>query len=375
MTFIHAVLISAVAGFVAPLASAQDQDIPTRREICDTLMTYRGNWPVVDAVYTVNIPVIEMSLRDAFAYDCGRIFIDRTVETGSGDEVSVEHYKMCFDGERSFTVTPRAGKADGVLILPGFDREFVDVSGNRCVLGAWLYEFQQPLDEVLRDPAWELVALERGEDIRGHPTVYLELTQAQNVQMIMRYWLGSDLDYLPVRRQLLTDDGTGEHLLNQCDVLLYEWVRDGHFPMKIEWSSGDVILSRMNVERVGKEPGVFDRLFASMVTPPANVTDTVNDKIYQLVSDDQFEDIGHVEDDTVATEQLAAFLEGVEPEIAEQVRHAEEQHRERRAAARVDEDTTSSSRIRIALWAGGGVFVVGGLGWVGWWFLQRTPAG
>lgn len=353
-------------------AQAQNQPLPTREDICDTLAAYRARWTTFDAEYTAYSPALEQWHTDILAYDAGRIYIERSSTNASGKGLPEGHSFMCFDGENSYAVTPREGKASLALVLPGFDRQTVDLVPQRCLLGAWLYEFPEPLDRVLRDASWETVKLVAGERVGEHPTILLELTRQENVRMVMRYWLASEMDYLPVRRQLLLGDGSGEKLLNEYRVNRFEWFTGGYFPVDIEWRTGDTLPTTLKVSRLEVRPGVFDKLFAAMLTPPANVTDIAHDRLYRLVADTEG-DAAQLEGDRQAEEQLGNLLAGVDPAIADRVRQQSSEILRARAAsnyATIAGDVPSARSGRSWPLVVGGLLGLLGLA-SGWWWVRH----
>lgn len=358
-----------------PPARGQDDPLPTRRQIADTLETYRERWQSFEAAYTFfQGPEGREQYTDELVFDRGRIYIDRTPvrrgdRPGPG-ELPWDPWIMCFDGEQTYTVTRRADEADLVLVLPGFDRKFMSMESAHTVLSGWLYEFAEPLDEKLRDRAWSTSALRAGERIDGRATIYLELQHDANVLMLMRFWLAPELDCLPVRRQLLTDDGNGERLLSDFRARRFEWVSDGHFPMEMEWTTGTGTLAgRIAVQEVGKTPGLFEERFATLIQAPANITDTVSDEVYKLVADEVVESPEAQADDAAATKRLIEFLDGVAPEVAEDVARRNDEHRQAREAAR-----SSGGRGAMPWWVVGGALAAVGMG-VGLFWLLRRRAG
>ena len=314
--------------------SAQDSIAPSRDALCDAIEAYRLRWTSFEANYTVTQHFVRSFHTDTLAVDGGRIFIRRDLRWETEDGPIRECWIMCFDGEQTWIVVPRADHPDGILITPGLDRFQIDLEATRCLWGAWLHEFKRPLDETLRDPSWKTERIETGEWIDSLETVLIELSKQSNVRQVMRYWLAPERDYLPVKRELVVDDpasGVGEQILNEYRVTRFRKFEHGWFPVEMEWTSAGTPLVSMKVNTLSTEPGLFDARFDSMVRPPANVTDLVRDEVYQIAADEDLATIRSAPKDEEASRSLATFFEGVEPKIADAVRTSEAEYRRLRA--------------------------------------------
>ena len=352
-------------------AWAQDE-VPDRDALCDAIAAYRAEWESFEASYTVREHSFDRTHTDLLCVDRGRIYIDRR---SSGSDVPPalgwDHYIRCFNGEETYTITPRDPEPDGVLITPGYDSVFMALTSSWCLLMGWLYEFRPPLDEVLRDPAWRTEQIAPGEEVNGLQTVLVELSQPAGVRQVMQYWLAPERNWLPVRRRLLVGDGPGGELrlLNEYQALSFREFEKGWFPMKMEWTSGGTLLASITVDNVSFTPGAFDAYEAAMISEPANVTDVVRDQFYQLAADEDFAQVRTTKDDTGEAVALARFFDGVSPRIAGQVREREAEYRRIRAAE--TPAAPAPSRGRWAWYAGGGVILLGMAGAVTWTMRRR----
>ena len=136
---------------------AQDQSPPTLDDICKTLEAYRMRWQTFNATYTYSGPTRKYRLQDIFAYDNGRVYIDRTVDNQTGEGERHQHWIMCIDGEKSYSVSPPKGKrTTGVLNTPGNEPMNVDSHGETSILGNWIYLLKTYLENVLCNPEYQI---------------------------------------------------------------------------------------------------------------------------------------------------------------------------------------------------------------------------
>lgn len=373
----HVLIALSLSILFAEATAAQDDAVPSRDALCDALDAYRARWESFGAEYVVTQHFVSSVHTDTLAVDGGRIFIARDLRRETRDGPIHERWMMCFDGEQTWKVIPREHAVDGVLITPGLDRFQIDLEATRCLWGAWLHEFKRPLGEALRDPAWKTERIETGQWIDSLETILIELSQQSNVRQVMRYWLAPERDFLPVRRELAIDDpstGAGEQILNEYRVIRFRKFEHGWFPVEMEWSSAGTLRVSMKVNTLSTEPGLFDARFASMVRPPANVTDLVRDEVYHLASDEDITTIRSLPRDEDASLALANFLEGVEPKVADAVRASEAEYRRLRAEEAATEIVEAGSHTWW-IFIGGGVaaalFCAAG---ATWWLVWRRQS-
>ncbi|HRQ71881.1 MAG TPA: hypothetical protein PLU35_02510 [Phycisphaerales bacterium] len=371
-------MATAVIACISQMVAAQNHPPPTRDSLCDAIAAYRARWTSFGAQYIVTQHFVSSIHTDTLVVDGGRVFIDRDLRRETRDGPIRERWMMCFDGEQTWNITPRRGAADLVLITPGLDRIHIDLESTRSLLGAWLHEFKQPLDETLHDRAWKTERIEAGHWIDSLETILVELSQQSNVRQVMRYWLAPERDFLPVRRELAIDDpsaGAGEQILNEYRVTRFRKFEHGWFPVEMEWASAGTLLVSMKVNTVSTEPGLFDARFASMVRPPANVTDLVRDEVYHLASDEDITTIRSLPRDEDASLALANFLEGVDPKVADAVRSSEAEYRRLRAeeaAVETGGEVSRTSWMFIAVGIGAALLSAAGAVW--WLVLRRQSA-
>lgn len=294
--------------------SAQDKT-PSVRDIAAAIAAYRVQWDDFSVEYVVTEHWGDGEERVDSAYDSleawqsGKRYLDRRITHRSGGGEPEAHERMCFDGERTFSirVLRDQGGADGVPILSGLDEQYFDNRSPRSAVAAWLYESTRPLDEVLTDSStWTSRSVEPGETINGLRTFLVRLSAKTGAfKEEWRYWVAPERDFLPIRREVAFNPPgeTEVRAIDVCEVLhMQRCGGAGWFPTHIRWRWPEVDEPRaeLRVEHVSFASGTFEKLYADLVVPPASVLDVSRHEAYQLLDDRERRELGRDIDDADA---------------------------------------------------------------------------
>jgi|GEM_PF-7062263 len=313
--------------------NAQDR-MPSVSDIAAAIAAYRVQWDDFSVRYVVTEHWGDGEERVDRTYDCleawqsGKRYLDRRITRRSGGGQPEAHERMCFDGERTFSihVLRDRGHPDGVLIVPGLDERFIDVESPRSALAAWLYESKRPLDEVMTDSLWTSRSVEPGETINGLRTFLVRLSARKGAyKEEWRYWIAPERGFLPIRREVAFNPAgeTEIRTIDVCEVLDMKRYGDaGWFPTHIRWRwpGIDEPRAELRVEHVSFASGTFEKLYADLVVPPASVNDVSRNEIYQLLDDRQRREFGREIADADAAKVMVEYLRASDPEIDRAIR-------------------------------------------------------